>query len=140
MDLFIPYEEAKALNNEDYDKVTRFGQDASLYDEDGDHVFYANYGFMGSGLGEGYIPAPTWDEVFTFFREKYELHAEPVWDYPPINDNDILKGVEEDVHWCFVVTLIGYLGDDKEVPTKWYKTYEEARLEALRIMIKEITI
>jgi hypothetical protein len=63
MDLFIPYEEAKALNNEDYDKVTRFGQDASLYDEDGDHVFYANYGFMGSGLGEGYIPAPTWDEV-----------------------------------------------------------------------------
>jgi hypothetical protein len=69
------------------------------------------------------------------------LHAEPVWDYPPLTtDEDVLSDldIEDEVKWMFVITAIGYCGEDMGDPTEWLPTYEEARLEALRIMIKMV--
>lgn len=45
-----------------------------LYILKGKHTFYANYGFMGSGLSGGYIYAPLWQQVIDWFREKHQLY------------------------------------------------------------------
>ena len=86
---------------------------------------------------ESIVPAPLWQQAFEFFRGK-GLHAEPVWDYPPLTtDEDVLSDldIEDEVKWMFVITAIGYCGDDMEDPTEWMDTYEEARASGLQIMI-----
>lgn len=71
---FIPYEQAVALKELGFSGVARYGQEASVYSKEGKHVFYCNYGMMGSGLSEGYIPAPSYRQVFTWFRKKHNLY------------------------------------------------------------------
>ena len=72
---FIPYEQASDLESIGFDVRPDFGNQTSLYNKEGKHIFYTNYGVMGSGLGEGYIYAPTFSQVFRWFREKYNLRG-----------------------------------------------------------------
>jgi hypothetical protein len=93
---FIPYQQAVDLESIGFDIRPDFGNQTSLYNKDGRHLFYTNYGVMGSGLGEGYIYAPTFSEVFRWFREKYNLKPQMTtswgeWDFyiPESEYNDI---------------------------------------------------
>ena len=70
---FVTYEVALALKELGYDDTPWFGNQASLYDVDGEHTMYTNYGVMYSGLSDGYIPAPLKQQVFRWFRENYDL-------------------------------------------------------------------
>lgn len=55
---FITFKQAKRFAQIGFDQIQSFGNVASLYDKKGNHVFYTNYGFMYSGLSDGYISAP----------------------------------------------------------------------------------
>ena len=73
---FVTYEIALKLKELDFDEISRFGNQTSLYTKEGKHTFYANYGFMYSGLSDGYIYAPLWQQIIDWFREQYELSLE----------------------------------------------------------------
>lgn len=77
---FVTYEIALKLKELGFDEISRFGQETSLYTEEGKHTFYANYGFMGSGLSGGYIYAPLWSQIIDWFREKQNIciNIEPI--------------------------------------------------------------
>jgi len=70
---FVTYERALALKELGFDDTPWFGNQASLYDVKGEHTMYTNYGVMYSGLSDGYISAPLKQQVFRWFREKYDL-------------------------------------------------------------------
>ena len=72
---FVSYEQAVALKELGYDDTPWFGNQASLYDVNSEHTMYTNYGVMYSGLSDGYIPAPLKQQVFRWFREKYNMLA-----------------------------------------------------------------
>jgi hypothetical protein len=72
---FVTYEQALALKELGYDDTPWFDNQASLYDVDGEHTMYTNYGVMYSGINDGYIPAPLKQQVFRWFREKYNMLA-----------------------------------------------------------------
>jgi hypothetical protein len=93
---FIPYEQAVDLESIGFDIRPDFGNQTSLYTKDGRHLFYTNYGVMGSGIDEGYIYAPTFSQVFRWFRGKYNLKPQITtswdeWDFyiPESEYNDI---------------------------------------------------
>ena len=73
---FVTYEIALKLKELGFDEISRFGNQTSLYTKEGNHTFYANYGFMYSGLSDGYIYAPLWQQVIDWFREQYKLSLE----------------------------------------------------------------
>ena len=69
-----------------------------------------------------------WQQVFDFFREKYEYSGE-VYYY---SDTDFNK-------WHFDVEPLTLAGDRFTTPMKSaYETYEEARLECLKKLIEII--
>jgi hypothetical protein len=72
---FVTYEQALSLKELGFDDIPWFGNQASLYDVNGEHTMYTNYGVMYSGLSDGYNPAPLKQQVFRWFREKYNMLA-----------------------------------------------------------------
>ena len=73
----VTHKQALALDEIGYDKIHWFGNAASLYDTNGYHSMYVNYGVMLSGVNDGYISAPLKQQVFRWFREKYDGHIHP---------------------------------------------------------------
>jgi hypothetical protein len=69
----VSYKQAIVLDEIGYDTIHWFGNAASLYDIMGYHAMYVNYGIMLSGINDGYISAPLKQQVFRWFREKYDL-------------------------------------------------------------------
>lgn len=66
--LFVTYEQAKALKEIEYNKYSWFGMECSLYNADGKHTFYAN------GIGDDtYISAPLKTEVLQWFIYKTKI-------------------------------------------------------------------
>jgi hypothetical protein len=125
---FITYHQAKNLVDMGFIDIPRFGYQASLYDKNGDHIFYANYGVMGSGLDEGYIYAPLKSTVFRWFREKgYAFSI-----YFDISENDqyMIDVFEKDYEnnwWKFCY----------ESPYE-YTTYEDAENALINKLIELI--
>jgi hypothetical protein len=74
---FVTYEQALALKELGFDDISWFDNQASLYDVNGEHTMYTNYGVMYSGLSDGYIPAPLKQQAFRWFRNKYDAHIHP---------------------------------------------------------------
>jgi hypothetical protein len=72
---FVTYKQALALKELGFNNTPWFGNQASLYDVNSEHTMYTNYGVMYSGLSDGYIPAPLKQQVFRWFREKYEIQG-----------------------------------------------------------------
>lgn len=70
---FCSYEIALKLKELGFDEVSRFGNETSLYTKEGKHTFYSNYGFMYSGLSDGYIYAPLWQQVTDYFLSQYNI-------------------------------------------------------------------
>ena len=69
MNNLVKFETAVLAREQGFKEITRYGQDASLFDKEGKHVMYANYGMMGSGLSDGYIGAPTQEELHKWIRD-----------------------------------------------------------------------
>ena len=76
---FISFKTAKLAKKKGFDLYQTFGFETSLYNKIGSHNFYANFGVMFSGLGEGYISAPTQSFLQKWLRENHNL---VVWAYP----------------------------------------------------------
>jgi hypothetical protein len=108
---FVTYEQALALKELGFDDISWFDNQASLYDVNGEHTMYTNYGVMYSGLSDGYIPAPLKQQVFRWFREKYNLHHIVIWDS---DNNNFDAGL-------FGELVIPFLEEDTI-----FSTYEEA--------------
>jgi len=128
---FIPYEQALDLESIGFDTRPNFscyyGNQTSLYNKEGRHTMYINYGVMGSGLDEGYIYAPTFSQAFRFFRERCEL-------YHNINPLTFQISEEEPIH-----EIRGYTCEVKWINNCYtigrYNTYEEAELVCLKKLI-----
>ena len=126
---FVTYEIALKLKKLGFNEISRFGQETSLYTKEGKHTFYANYGFMGSGLSGGYIYAPLWQQVIDWFRDKHNTNIEPIR-FP-----NILK-------WGFVVTDMTIIPKQqtlreninmslKVTDVRRFDTFEESREQAI---------
>lgn len=82
---FVTFECAKALKEVGYNDLTWFSSCVSLYDKEGKHCMYANYGVYGSGLNQGYIPAPLWQESVKFLLDELDFYF-PYVEYHTFND------------------------------------------------------
>jgi hypothetical protein len=80
----VSFETAKLAEEKGFNFLQSFTHVTSLYDKKGDHVYYTNYGMMGSGLDDGYISAPTQAFLQKWLREVHNLHIHitttPVFD------------------------------------------------------------
>lgn len=128
---FIPYEQALQLQELRFDEVPMFGNQASLYTIKGDHVMYTNYGFMGSGLRDDYIPAPLYQQAFRWFREKYNLRG-----FIGFRPN-----VKQFDHHVYDMSLSGIEYAKQRTMEEYNKdplvgTYEEAELACLKKLIE----
>jgi len=125
---FIPYQQALDLESIGFNIRPDFGNQTSLYGREGRHIFYVNYGVMGSGLDDGYIYAPTFSQAFRFFREKYKL-------YHNINPLTFQISEEEPIY-----EIRGYTCEVKWINSCYtigrYDSYEEAELECLKKLIE----
>ncbi len=72
-DQLITFETAKLAKEKGFNIIQRYGTESSLYDKDGKHVYYSNYGFMYSGLSDGYISAPTQSILQKWLREIHNI-------------------------------------------------------------------
>lgn len=72
-DRLIPFEAAILAKEKGFNIIQRYGTESSLYDKDGKHVYYSNYGFMYSGLSDGYISAPTQTLLQKWLREEHNV-------------------------------------------------------------------
>ena len=119
-DQFVTYEIALKLKKLGFNEISRFGQETSLYTKEGKHTFYANYGFMGSGLRGGYIYAPLWQQTIDWFKEKYNIHIE------------ITHHVTEQYDINYKYYVIKNPVDCIECyENAYYKTYEKVREQAI---------
>jgi len=71
----IKFETAKLAKEKGFNITQRYGMIASLYDKDGNHTYYANYGLMSSGLNDGYISAPTQAALQKWLREVHNINV-----------------------------------------------------------------
>lgn len=72
-DQLISFETAILAKEKGFNIIQRYGTESSLYDKDGKHVYYSNYGFMYSGLSDGYISAPTQTLLQKWLREEHNV-------------------------------------------------------------------
>jgi hypothetical protein len=100
---YISFKTAKLAKKKGFGLIQRFSSIALLYDKTGKHCCYSNYGFMYSGLSEGYISAPTQTFLQNWLREKHGIHIEIYanasgWGYilTKINGTTI-KEIEDDI-------------------------------------------
>jgi len=139
MSNFLNYKLSSELKEIGFNQITRFGNEASLYNKEGKHVFYANYGFMYSGLNDGYIYAPLMQEVFKFFRDIHGLyvHSIPEFYYTGINFNWqilwYLPRKEWIAHNCNDGTFL--YGDNGEYPTQ--EAADTAMIEKMIEIVKK---
>lgn len=110
----VKFETAKLAQEKGFDVFSKFGQDISLFTKDGEHTYYANYGFMYSGLSDGYIPAPTQSIMQRWLRENHDID---VWAKP-----FILENMEKE--YLGFINFLPNASNGKNYTT--HKTYEEA--------------
>jgi hypothetical protein len=115
---FITYEQAVDLESIGFDIRPDFGNQTFLYGREGRHIFYTNYGVMGSGLDDGYIYAPTFSQSFRWFREKY----------------NIISSTRTHFNEEFFYEI--YVDAMNEITSGYYNTYEEAELACLNKLIE----
>lgn len=108
----ISFKTAKLAEKKGFDLVQRFGNVALLYSKSGQRVPYTNYGFMYSGIFDGYISAPTQTFLQNYLREKYGIHIEIYanasgWGYILTKTNGTtIKEIEDDIFFDSPETAI----------------------------------
>lgn len=71
---FVGYKLAELAKKKGFNIIQRFSNEASLYNKEKEHAFYANYGFFGSGYNKGYISAPTQSFLQKWLRDIHKIH------------------------------------------------------------------
>ncbi len=120
---FVSYKQAKILKKNNFNIRPNFGSQTSLYDKKGNHVFYTNYGVMGSGLNEGYIYAPLKTQLFKWLRDNYGVKV-------------ISVGGDDRVGYSYLLHLKDRIVIKRH--EEIYKTYEEAEEACIDKLIKMI--
>ena len=118
----ISFETAKLANEKGFDVISRYGTEASLYNKNGEHTYYSNYGFMGSGLSDEYIYAPTQSLLQKWLREKHNIH--------------LIINVYKDDSYDFI--LISDLIKEESDDGLYYDSYEKALEFGLQEALKLI--
>jgi len=122
---FIPYEQALALKELGFEYVSTI----FAYDEVGE--LYTRSGIPHDFNIRGLLSAPTYSQAFRWFREKYNLHAEPYTvDMGAIEYCFQIRDLysEKYVFDNFVGAGGSYHGT--------FSTYEQAELECLKKLIQ----
>lgn len=129
----IAIETAQLAFEKGFNLIQRFGLVSSLYKADGTHTYYTNYGFMYSGLSEGYISAPTQSFLQRWLREERNVHIyiEPVWFSKEYAADD--SSVPSAYSPWVVYTQI-----DEDEEQEYFDTYEEALEAALKFALNLI--
>lgn len=86
INLFLPYSLSLLAKEKGYEEPAVFGNVSSLYTNKREHTFYTNYGMMYSGLSDGYISAPLYQQIFDWLESKglyifvwCAIGSEPKW-------------------------------------------------------------
>jgi len=120
---FVKYEQALALKELGFDE-----QCFSFYNIEGELYESEGYYRRGYNVYEDEVIAPLYQQVFSFFREKYKL-------YPEIGLHDR----EDEETWRFTISILGYyeLAYNQNVGKEpYHKTYEEAEQACLDKLIE----
>jgi len=120
---FVKYEQALALKELGFDE-----QCFSFYNIEGELYESEGYYRRGYNVHEDEVIAPLYQQVFSFFREKYKL-------YPEIGLHDR----EDEETWRFTISILGYyeLAYNQNVGKEpYHKTYEEAEQACLDKLIE----
>lgn len=136
----INFVTANLAKKKGFDKIIRYGNEASLYDRKGEHVYYVNYGFMGSGLDAGYISAPTQSLLQKWLREVHNIETRAdvnfynkkhklgyLYSIDCFDENNIHDGKDYDLHQL-----------EKVGKSEGFNTYEEALEIGLQEALKLI--
>ena len=131
MDNEIKFETATLAREKGFDKIQRNGMDALLYDMDGNHVEYANYGFQYSGLSKGYISGPTQTYLQKWLREFHNIDVEPYLVLLKSNDREIEQKIEnKEYHVVLRIVGLTFPIHDDAFPT-WEEALEHGLVKAL---------
>jgi len=137
-DEIISFKTSKLAKKKGFDITSWFGNDASLYDKTGEHVYYSNYGLMGSGLSDDYIKAPTQTLLQKWLREEHNLFVEvrncgAVLEY---------KATEWVIEFSFKIFGLSKTGGlfHRTFSKEFYKTTEDALEKGLIEVLKLIKI
>ena len=134
---FVTYEIALALKELGFNEISRFGNEASLYSKDKKFTFYTNYGFMGSGLSDGYIKAPLWQQVIDWLREKYNINILQICPIPPEAIKAAKGNLDNKKGYGFFLYNINW---NPRIPNldvweeNFYKGREQAILKAIQLI------
>ncbi len=138
-DKIVSFETAKLAKKKGFDLIQTYCNEYSLYTKEGEHTYYANYGFMHSGISEGYISAPTQSFLQKWLRKYHKIQ---------INIDCILTGDDDEIinegyivvvynNWRqkveFELSLL-----QSDVQTVIHKKYEKALEEGLTKALKMI--
>ena len=125
-DIFVPYELARILKDD-----LEFDNSGIAYYLLDNLMFPNKVEYLESQKKCAYVTggiiAPTWEQAFKFFRDKYKFYSNILGD----GFNSELKG------FYYSITEDGWINYYESIDDgKWYDTYEEARLECLKQLIK----
>lgn len=112
-DELITFDTAKLAKEKGFNTIQRYGNEASLYTKKGKHTYYSNYGFMYSGLSDGYISAPTQSLLQKYLRKIHKIDVEAPLVYK-LNTRKYLVRVYKNNTEIILPTF------------HYYKSYEEA--------------
>lgn len=136
-DELITFETAKLAEKKRFKVISRYGLDSSLYNKQGKHVYYSNYGFMYSGLSDGYISAPTQSLLQKWLREVHNIHININRIYNFNKKPAIFKG--------YNIYISGKSSEDitygeinNKLIRKYYNNYEKALEDGLKEALKLI--
>jgi len=143
-DIFVPYEESLELKKLGFDEeciCTYSEHDRKLsrcpsHNMEDLPILDEPYFWKNSEIHKTNITAPTWEQSFKFFRDKYKIHKNISdfiddeigieWDYEIVRIGTDLNEKGE------YVPLIDYSTDE----SRKYTSYEQARLECLKKLIQ----
>jgi hypothetical protein len=126
----VTFETAKLAKEKGFNVVQRYGMEASLYNKKGEHTYYANYGFMYSGLSDGYISAPTQSLLQKWLRE---IHGIQVY----VSSHTVKSTNMMQIYRDYVAYLnSNALNDARD---EEYQTYEAALEFGLKEALKHVS-
>lgn len=123
---YISFKTAKLAKKRGFDLTQRISNIALLYDKSGKHCCYTNYGFMYSGLSEGYISAPTQAFLTKWLREVHNIQVY-------VNSQTKNGGGK---YRDYVAHVNGREINDAR--DEEYQTYEQAMEAGLQVALSEI--
>jgi hypothetical protein len=127
---FVPYELALKLKQLGFDEpcfgIWKDGKLISVGGHWGAGITHSMFGFEGDRFAPDEYRAPTFSQAFRWFREKYFIHGEPMYN----------GGLTKETAWYNYTIISNIDWDNSKIKDNQYKTYEEAELACLYKIIE----